>query len=142
MSFDVEYDADEAIEMTEGRINLFDTRIQGKEGMQALGDFLVSKVKSEIQNEGHVVTGELLGDVRILDIGDDFVTVGSTLIQASVLENGRIEITKKDGVLAWQDPDSGEMVFSHKSKAVEPTHIFERSIRQGLIEYCKQLSEM
>lgn len=138
MSFDIDYQwqgLDEAIKELDKRISVIEFEV---DDWKKLGEFLVSYIKSEIQNEGHVVTGELLGSIRILEVGEDYVDVGSDVIQARILEYGRVEITKTDGFLVFQSPDTGEMVFTHHVKAVEPTHIFERSIKEGLEMYKEQ----
>ena len=134
MSFDIDYDTSEAEEMFDRVINYFDERVTGVEAFRALGEFLVFKLKDAIQNEQHVVTGELLGSIRVIEAGDHFVVVGSDKLQARILEHGRIEI-RSDKVLHWVDPDSGEDVFSHVSAAVKPTNIFLRTVKEALDEY-------
>lgn len=139
--FDIMFDwegLEEAENMIDEVINIYEFEI---DDWEKLGNFLVNYIKSEIQNEGHVVTGELLASVQILEIGDNYVIIGSDVLQARILEYGRPAIVKTDGVLAWQDPHTGETVFSHRSGPVAATHIFERSIINGLERYKEQLGK-
>lgn len=140
MSFEIDYDTSEAEDLFDRTINYFDERVTGADAFRALGDYLVFRIKDAIQTERHVVTGELLGSVRIMDVGDDFVVVGSDKLQARILEYGRVEI-RSEKVLHWIDPDSGEDVFSHYSAAVKPTNIFLKTIKQALDDYSEDFAK-
>lgn len=89
----------------------------------------VDRIKSNIQNEQHVVTGELLGSVGEYERGPGFRVVGSDKQQAFYLENGRGPVVAPDGkVLAFKPKDSAELIFRKSVGPAEPTHVFERSV--------------
>lgn len=103
---------------------------------------IISEAKSNLQNKQHVITGELLGSVRVLSSTKDSRKIGTDKLQGTVVEKGRREVKplKPGGVLVWIDPDSGDTVFAKKSKAVTADPWLEPAVRKhdGLaIEFFK-----
>lgn len=88
--------------------------------LRQIGGDIVADAKNIVQQHGNIRTGELLGDIRIVEESNDSVTVGTTVGQGAIIEYGRAEVRPVAAkVLHWVD-DQGRDVFSKKSKAVAP----------------------
>lgn len=93
-----------------------------------IAEQIVYEARNILQSEGHIVTGQLLASIRILEQGENYVIVGSDKQHALWLEIGRGPVRPIKGkYLHWIDPDTGKDVFATYAGPTEPTHFFERA---------------
>jgi len=103
------------------------------EVLQKIGEDIVQEAKSNLQNNGNISTGSLLGSIEVKQNLGNSLVVGSDLPYAGIIEYGRGPVTPKDAiVLSWIDKTTGKRVFSHYSKAVEPHPYLEPAVQTAL----------
>jgi hypothetical protein len=88
--------------------------------LENLADRIISEARSNLQNDQHVVTGDLVASVGILEDNEGKeIVVGTPLAYGAIIEDGRPEIKPVHAkALHWFDKDGNE-VFAKSSKAVE-----------------------
>lgn len=102
-----------------------------RDEFQKLLDSIVSEARSNLQNNMHVVTGQLLSSIKVIDIGVDGMSgdVGTELFYAVYIEDGRGPVRPiRAKVLHWVDPQTGEDVFSMYAKATDPSPFLEPAV--------------
>lgn len=109
-------------------------------------DSVVAKVQadinSDLQNKQHVLTGELLGEDKLLEKSEKTRIIGTRKIQGRILEHGRGIVRPKNvKVLKWTDPHTGEDIFAKESGAVDPDPVFEPNILKNIKHLSDVLSE-
>lgn len=122
-----ENDISKSIRILDTVINLLDTSAT-QEDLRKIAKDAIAEIKGTIQDEGHVVTGNLLSSLGITDESTGSVSIGSTEKYSLALEYGRVEVIAKDKPLHWVDKHTGEDVFAMRSGPTQPTGVFERSI--------------
>lgn len=110
--------------------------------LEGLGDAIVSEARSNLQNDQHVVRGDLVASVGILEDneGND-ILVGSPLPYAGIIEDGRPEVKPVNAkVLHWKDKD-GNDVFSKSSAEVPASPWLLPAVISQLHEFPKVFAE-
>jgi methionine synthase II (cobalamin-independent) len=113
-----------------------------EEWLHKIADQIVYDIKSEMQNNMHVTTGELLGSVQVFEYAPDYVIVGSDSDHAYYFEFGRGKVRpvhKK--MLRWIDKETGEEVFAKEAKEFPGTHLMTTVVNKHASEF-KLLIEM
>jgi len=97
---------------------------------EALLEKIIADARSNLQNNGSVVRGQLLASIKILDrLGDLDAVVGSDLEYAYWVENGRGIVEPVNAkVLHWVDKVTGEDVFAMRSGPSEPMPFLEPAV--------------
>lgn len=112
-----------------------------QDDLQAIGESVVAEVKSNLQTEQHIITGNLLSSIDIYELSSESVVVGSTEEYALYLEYGRGEVLPKNAkMLHWIDPNTGKDVYAKRSGPVEPTAFFERGVITGVNKAIQAIS--
>lgn len=96
--------------------------------LHELAEDIIAEAKSNIQQNRSIMTGELLGSIRILEEKPGSVFVGTDAGQAWYIEYGRGEVkpvTKK--TLHFINKD-GEEIFTKHAAPTEPMPFFEPAI--------------
>lgn len=132
MADGLESNIDKSIRVIGRAIELTGVDISSKD-LHEIGNTIVAELRSEIQNRGDVVTGNLLSSVQVFEETPTSVTLGSDASYAPIYEFGRGPVTPKNAkVLHWIDPHTGEDVFSKYSGPVDGTGVFQSTILKVL----------
>ena len=95
-----------------------------EELLDQLDKDIVYEARSNLQNNESINTGDLHASVKVLSVDriNHVHEVGSDSDHAAYVEYGRPEIRPRnpDGVLHWEDKNTGEDVFSKYSGPTEP----------------------
>lgn len=123
----IESNIDKSLRVVDTAINLLDTATT-QEDLRKIAEDAVDEIKSNIQSEGHIFSGDLHADVGIKDEKTGAISIGSSLDYAVPFEYGHGEIVPvKAKVLHFTTKD-GKEVFTKRVGAINGTGIFEKSI--------------
>lgn len=107
--------------------------------LQEAADKVVNVARNNLQNNTNISRGDLLSDIRVLEISKDGseVTVGTTLFYSVYIEYGRgpVRPLKPGGVLHWVDKDTGEDVFAKFARETEPSPFMEPAVIEVMSDY-------
>jgi hypothetical protein len=112
-----------------------------KKDLLSIGEALVSAIKSEIQNEGGVQSGELLSSVGIFNETANSIDVGSSSPHSEYYEYGHGPIRPVNAKALHFVTKDGEEVFTKYVGPVEPTGVFERTILSQLPKEVERIAE-
>ncbi len=118
---------DKSIRVTGRLIELVGSTISAKD-LHEVGVAAVDEIRSNIQNEGHVVTGETLASVGIYGESALSVSVGSDKESAIYLEYGRGPVRPVRAKALHFTSKDGDEVFTKYSGPAEATGVFERGV--------------
>jgi len=90
-----------------------------------LGDDIAQEARSNLQNNAHVYTSELLNSIGILETGENYIIVGSRLPYAVYIEYGRGPVRPINAKFLHYFTKDGKEIFSKFSKATEPSPFLE-----------------
>lgn len=95
-------------------------------------DSMVEKVKAdinnELQNKQHIMTGELLGEDKLLEKGKGYRVIGTRKIQGRILEHGRGIVRPRNAKVLRFVNKQGDVVYTKESGPVDPDPVFEPNI--------------
>lgn len=89
---------------------------------------ITTEAQEKLTMRGHVRSGELLADVGIKEITDDYVVFGTTVMQAFFIEFGRGEVRPINAKVLHFFAKDGTEVFTKFSKAVPAQPFLESSV--------------
>ena len=91
---------------------------------------IIDEARSNLQNNTNIDSGTLLASIKILEEGDNSITLGSREPYAGYIEYGRgpVKPLKEGGWLHWIDKSSGKDVFAKFANATEPSPFLEPAV--------------
>lgn len=95
----------------------------------------VKEAKENLRLNGNIDTGELVESIDVLEVGNDFVIVGSPLMRAQYIEFGRGPVFAKDKPLHWVDKKTGEDVFAMSASPVDPQPFMQPAVEAVTSRY-------
>lgn len=129
-----------SIEFLEKVIEFNDASVTSKD-LHEVGLTMRDKIRSNIQSEAHVISGDLHASVDIYDETPTSVLVGSDKEYAPILEYGRGPVEAKPGKVLHFTTRDGEEVFTKRVGPTDPTGVFERGAISGAIEAIDRIVE-
>ena len=109
-----------------------------------IGEQIIDEARFILSQNNHIDTGGLMGSIKVMEVGDKYIVVGSDAPHAGYIEFGRgpIRPTKEGGVLRFFDKKSGKMVFTTYSAPTEPSPFLQPAVEKQLSTFQGLYSEM
>jgi len=96
-----------------------------QQALVLLADDIIQEARSNLQNDAHVYTSELLNSIGILGVGENYIIIGSNLPYAVYIEYGRGPVRPINAKYLHYFTKDGKEIFSKFSKATEPSPFLE-----------------
>lgn len=136
----VDSNIDKSIRVVNNAIDLLGDALT-QEDLKKIAEDAIAEIKSNLQNEGHVVTGNLLSDVGITEEKSGSISIGSKEEYALYLEYGRGPVEPVKAKVLHFTAKDGTEVFTKRVGPTQPTGVFERSILASVPKSVEEIAK-
>jgi len=94
-----------------------------------IGEEIVNEARFILSSNHNIDTGGLMGSIKIMQIGDKFIVVGSDAPHAGYIEFGRGPVRATNAqALRFFDKETGKLVFVKEVGPTEPSPFLQPAV--------------